>query len=362
MPDWSKSMKQTFEYYIVDPGTWKDKKRLDNVKSASIQWDEEADTLGSATIDIDDAIGENYIRIYLVTVQNGVTEKHPLGTFLIQTPGLNFDGKNTTISADAYTPLLELKENPPPIGFAIPKNKNIMDEAYELVSSHLRAPVVKPKNSKTLIYDFVANTDDTWLTLTKDLIANAQHKFGLDELSRIIFEPKQDTASLQPVWTYTDDNSSILYPDANIDRDLYNIPNVVEVLYSTNDKIYYARVVNDKASSPVSIINRGREILHRVTDPDLNGISYDSQTIDNLVKEYAEKLLSELSSLEYTINYTHGYCPVRIGDCVRFNHKRFKHGNFNLMNVKAKVISQSIKCEPGCPVSEKAVYTIKLWE
>lgn len=28
MPDWKKSMQQTFEYYIVDPGTWKDKNRL----------------------------------------------------------------------------------------------------------------------------------------------------------------------------------------------------------------------------------------------------------------------------------------------------------------------------------------------
>ena len=24
MPDWTKTMQQTFEYYVVDPGTWKD--------------------------------------------------------------------------------------------------------------------------------------------------------------------------------------------------------------------------------------------------------------------------------------------------------------------------------------------------
>ena len=37
MPDWTSSMKQTFEYYIVDPGTWKNVKRLDNVKTCDIQ-------------------------------------------------------------------------------------------------------------------------------------------------------------------------------------------------------------------------------------------------------------------------------------------------------------------------------------
>ena len=81
-------------------------------------------------------------------------------------------------------------------------------------------------------------------------------------------------------------------------------------------------------------------------------------TIENLVKaqEYAEKTLKELSSLEYSITYTHGYCPVRIGDCVRLNYSRA-----GIYNVKAKVISQNIKCESGCPVTEKAVFTTELW-
>ena len=30
MTDWLSSMQQTFEYYTVDPGTWKDDKKLDN--------------------------------------------------------------------------------------------------------------------------------------------------------------------------------------------------------------------------------------------------------------------------------------------------------------------------------------------
>ena len=46
-----------------------------------------------------------------------------------------------------------------------------------------------------------------------DLIANAEYKFDLDDLGRILFAPDQDTASLQPVFTYTDDNSSILKSD-----------------------------------------------------------------------------------------------------------------------------------------------------
>lgn len=351
MADWTKSMQQTFEYYIVDPATWKDDKKIETVKTCSIKRDSENETLGSATIDVTESLGECYVRVYLITIQNGVRESHPLGTYLVQTPSASFDGKVQSISIDAYTPLLELKENPPPLGYFILKGENIMDNAYRITREHVRAPVVAPKCDKNLHYDYVANTSDTWLTFVNDLMSNAKYNFMLDEMGRILFSPKQDTASLQHVWTYDDGNSSILYPDISVDRDIYSIPNVVEVVYSNGNDHYYSRVVNDDPNSPISTVNRGREITHRVTDPDLIG-----DPTENQIDEYARQLLRDLSSLEYTLSYTHGYCPVRVGDCVRLNYVRA-----GLVDVKAKVINQTIKCEPGCPVTETAVFTNKLW-
>lgn len=350
MADWTKSMQQTYEYYIVDPNTWKDRQRIRNVKSCSISRDEEAETLGSATIELSETIGECYIRAYLVTVQNGVTERHPLATFLVQTPSTKFDGKMHAISIDAYTPLLELKDNQPPIGYYIPKKSNIMDMVCKLTQENSRAPVVTAKSDEMLYYDFVADTNDTWSTYLASLMANAKYKFSLDEMGRILFAPNQATSTLQPVWTYNDDNSSILYPDVTVDHDLYGIPNVVEVIYSGGTG-YYARVVNDDPNSPISTVNRGREIKKRVIDPEITGVASQDR-----IEEYAEQLLKALSTLEYTVTYTHGYCPVRIGDCVRLNYSRA-----GINNVKAKVIRQDIKCETDCQVTETAVYTTRLW-
>lgn len=351
MVDWLSSMQQTFEYYIVDPATWKDAKKIENVKSCSISRDSDAGTLGSASINITESVGECYVRIYLITIQNGTKERHPLGTFLVQTPSTSFDGKVRNLSMDAYTPLLELKETKPPLGYSVMKGTNIMTIARQLTQENTRAPVVPASCDTNLFSDFVAETDDSWLTFLTDLLLNAKYSYDLDEMGRILFAPEQDTASLQPVWTYNDDNSSILYPNLNMDHDLYGIPNVVEVIYSHGNGYYYSRVVNDDPNSPTSTVNRGREIIHRVSDPDLIG-----DPTENQIDEYANRILRELSSLEYTITYTHGYCPVRVGDCVRFNYSRA-----DLKNVKAKVISQTIKCEPGCPVTEKAVFTNRLW-
>ena len=72
--DWTQTMQQTFEYFIVDPNTWMDTKQLTNVIDSRITRDLETDTLGSLTITIGETIGECYIRIYLVAIQNGIKQ------------------------------------------------------------------------------------------------------------------------------------------------------------------------------------------------------------------------------------------------------------------------------------------------
>lgn len=352
MIDWTESMEQTFEYYEVDPNTWKDIKQISNVKSCTINRDYGADTLGSATIDVNDTLGECYIRIYLVAIQNGARYKYTLGTFLVQTPSSSYDGKNRNVSMDSYTPLLELKENPPPLGFALMKGDNIMRQAYMIVRDNCRAPVVETVSDKLLEDNFVADPDEKWLKYLSDLIAQAKYEFYLDEEGKILFSPKQKVDELQPVWTFNDDNSSILYPEINLKHDLYGIPNVVEVVCSTGSTRYTARIENNDPNSPTSIINRGREILYRETEPNIQGNPTEAE-----IDEYAKILLESLSSVEYQISYTHSYCPVRIGDCIRLNYKKA-----GLEGIKARVISQSIKCEKGCSVNETAVFTKKLWK
>lgn len=349
--DWTSSMQQTYEYYIVDSATWKDAHPIDTITKCTIKRDLSDSTLGSAMFSCTDDLDECYIRTYLIIVQNNETYKIPLGTNLVQTPSIEFDGKNKSVELDAYTPLIELKGSVPKIGYSLLEKTPIMETAWRLCRENLRAPVVKPNDDTQLPSDFVSNLDDTWLTFISDLIANAKFGFGLDEMSRIVFEPEQDIASLRPVWTYTDDNSSILYPDISNERDLYGIPNIVEIVYSKDVGYMSSRIVNDDSNSPVSTVNRGREVVYRESNPKFSGVP-----TQEYIDAYATQLLRNLSCLEHTVTYTHSYNPVRIGDCVLLNYRRA-----GLKNIKAKVISQTIKCETGCPVEETAVYTTKLW-
>lgn len=357
MPNWKESMQQTYEFYIVDPGTWRDGEKLNLVKTCTIERDSEVETLGSASFDITDLVGECYVRVYLITIQNGIKEKHPLGTFLIQTPSSSFDGKSRSVTVDAYTPLIELKEKQPPVGYYIPKDDNVMDCAYRLIRENARCPVVKTNGNISNPSDFISDTEDTWLSFISAFVTGhayaleTSYQLDLDEMGRIIFSPKVEVDSMSPVWTYDDDNSSILYPELTMDHDMFGIPNVVEVVYSTKGISYHKTAINDDPNSPTSTVNRGRRIIYREVNPDLTG-----NPTENQIEDYANQLLKELSTLKCTVTYTHGYCPVRVGDCVRLNYARS-----GLTDIKAKIIRQSIKCEPGCPVTETAIFTTKLW-
>ena len=351
MIDWTSSMEHSYEFYKVDPISWQDEALLTRIETATINRDLSSSTLYSAHISTSELMDECYVRIYLVAIQNGVKERVPLGTFLVQTPSISFDGKKRRLSMDGYSPLIELKGNMPPLGYSLLEGDVIMNVVNTLCRDNMRAPIIESLDKSTLSADFVANTNDTWLTFVTDLAYRAKFNISLDGLGRVSFTPEQDIPSLQPVWAYDDGNSSILYPDFSDERDLYDIPNVVEVIYSTDSSYIRSRIVNDDPNSPVSTVTRGREVVRRITNPSVSGIP-DQAYIDM----YAEQVLRNLSCLEHTVTYKHGYCPVKIGDCVLINYK-----DAGLNNVKAKVVAQYITCSTGCPVEETATYTTRLW-
>ena len=355
MIDWTRSMQQTYEFYTVDPDSWGDKEKITTIESCSISRDATVDTLGSASFDCSDILDEQYVRVYLRVKQDGINDRVCLGTYLTQTPSDKFDGKRNNISLDGYTPLIELKQDNPSLGYTVRKDTPIMDTVYRLCVEHMRAPVLAAKNDKNLYNHFVANSDDTWFSYILDLMSNANYNFGLEPDGSVIFEPHIELQAMRPVWSYDDGNSSILLPEITNDRDLFNVPNVVEVVYSTDSEILTSVAINDDPNSITSTVSRGHIVRHRETSPNI-AENMKGDNAQSYLDTYAERLLRNLSNVEHQLTYSHGYCPVRLGDCVLLNYERA-----GLRNVRARVIKQDIDCTTGCTVSETAIYTTQLW-
>lgn len=357
MPNWSQSMEQSFEYYLVDPVSWQDISLIKTVTGCTITRDLSNETLGSATLDADEDLNDKYVRVYMITKQRGIKEKFPLGTFLCETAKVDWDGMRSFRSYDCYTPLVELKEKPMPIGFTVKKGENLLTRSVALTQSGLRAPVIEAADSRiemTLTGDFVAESADTYMSFVTDLLGTGNYSLGLDEMSRIIFMPKQELKSLQPVYDFSDDNSSLLQPQIGIEGELYDIPNVLEVIYSVpeSSKTLTVVVKNTDTSSIVSIPNRGREIVRRDSSPNVaDGITQE------LLELYAKNEMKQLSTIRYKVDYKHGFInTVRLGDCVRLDYKRA-----GLDGVNARITRQVIRCEAGCQVEETAIFTKQLW-
>ena len=358
MPDWTKSMQQTYDFYEVDPHTWTNKSQIKTITGASIEWDLESSTLTSASFDATENFGEIYIRTYLTTVQNGITEHFPLGTHLVQTPSVEFNGKYNSISYDAYSPLTELTEKSPIIGYYIPKDEQVSEYTYNIIKNETRLKIDKQKilsvTKGKLTQPFVANNDDTWMTYITDLLKSANLRLNIDSLGDITIVPIISEPTTASVWTYTDDNSSILTPEITMDNDMYGLPNVVDLWYNG----IHVVSENHRSASPLSIENRGRKIIHRLVNPTIipTDESQEGSISYSTLKNYADNLLKQLSSIECTISYTHGYCPVKVGDTITMNYKRA-----GITNVKALVKTQSITCSTGCQVSETAAFQKSLW-
>ena len=347
MADWTRGMNRTYEFWRVNPATWGDAERIDTITDATIKRDMDLETLGSAAFTMDAWEGEMYVRTYLVTFQDGVRERWPLGTHLLIADSEDFDGAYGSSSVDAYTPLKELLDDMPPLGFTIAEGSTL-DRAKQLMELHGRMPVLPVEGGSPVTEAYTADPDsDTWLSLISGFLAKTDHRIELDTYGRALIAPMQDSRSMMPAFTFDDGNSSIMQPAVKVDSNMPEVPNVVEVVYSKDDAYLSCELVNDAPGSITSTASRGRVVRHRESSPELP----DNPTQAD-VDDSARRLMREMGSATYEVTFTHGFVPdVAPGVAVRLNYSAMG------LDVVAVIASQTIRCTPSCQVESVARFT-----
>lgn len=347
MIDWTQPMAQTFEFCEVDPDTWQDARRLLEVKGGELSFDEGEDTGGHATFKTSEPLGETYVRTYLVAEQEGRPRvRVPLGTFLAQTSSKSHDGASAEYSVEAYTPLLELADGLPPVGFSVAAGTDAVAEVADLAELNARAPAVRGSVSIELDEAHVAEPDESWLEFLNSLAAKAGTRLFPDEMGQSILIASEVPAAMRPVRRFTDDEASIVQAGVTDETDLYGVPNHVEVVYSADAGAHVGAAVNDNPDSPTSTAARGRVLPFRETSPDVpDGLS--GAALDAWLAAEAARLLGEKGAVTRTCKYTRGYVPdVRVGSCVRLDLERAG------VHADAVVTAQSYDCSTGCQVTE----------
>jgi hypothetical protein len=315
--DWHGSMRQSFELFEIDAGTWREVRRIGTVTEVKAVRDLDSDTIESASIAVDEEVGEVYVRAYIVAEQDGGRESVPVGTWLVQTPTVSHDGKTSTRTLSAYSPLIELRDDMPPIGWTAQAGSSCVAAAAQAAAAHCRAPVSMPDDGTVLTESWTAEPDDTWLSVVAALLDKAAMRLSVAPDGTIGCEPVRDQASVRPARRYDDGNSSILMPDVTDTTDWYGLPNVYEVVLSRDTGYLRAEAVNDDPSCPLSTVSRGRVVRVRDTEPELPE-SPTQQDVD----AYAERMLREQSAREHSVTFTHGWDGGNVGDGVRLDYDR----------------------------------------
>lgn len=357
MIDWHGGMTRTYEFWEVNPQTWLDSRKIGSITDASIVRDMDEDTCGHASFSSTDELPECYVRTYLIARQGDQHERVCLGTHMVQTPSVSFDGIVARCDADGYTPLIEMSEKYPPIGFTTKLTKNLAEYAREMCKNGTRAPLEgfesdesDPKSMVRAV--LVAENSDTALSFATTLLEKANMHFEVAPDGTVGAFRNDDSFSMRPTYVFDDSNSSILLPDVSDGGDLFGIPNVVEIISSTSSGFAQGRAVNSDPASPTSTVSRGREIVYRDTSPDLGEHPTDSEA-----QAYAKKVLVEKSSVERTVTFSHAFVPnVTVGSCVMLDYERFGKP------IVAVIKSQDITCDKAMTVNETATYTVRMFE
>lgn len=338
--DWTRSYGVGFEYWVLDKSTFREERELSRVEECEITRDLSDATVESASMTVGELLGEEeYVRCYLLATQDGRTERVCLGTFLAMTPEADMDGKGVERPLELHSPLRELQDDRPPIGYTVRAGTDVASALSSIFSRHHVKVGAIDADGATVPVDVTASDSDTWLSLGSAVLEAVGMEAVVDPTGTVVFVPEKDADALSESWTFSDDDLSILLPDARLSTDWHEVPNVVEAVVSQAGSHVTARAENASSMSPVSTASRGRTVLYRESNPD--GVVSEEQA-----QAWAERTLAEKSTARRTLVYSHGYCPVKLGDCTRVVYSRHS------LDVRGRVVRQVLRCSTDLEVEE----------
>ena len=334
--DWGKGFTASYYANIVDAKTWRDIHPLKLVDGSISRSDTGLRSSADITCtNYND--GEQYIRIYLDVQQNGRSAHVPMFTGLTSAPSRDIDGTVESNAIECYSVLKPAEDVLLPRGYYVPAGMDGGLAIKQLLEA-TPAPVEIVGQPSALQSALIAEDGENHLSMADKVLT------AINWRMRILGD---GTIQILPLATTTDKTFDpikvdVIEPVLKITKDWYSCPNVFRAV--SDDLYSVAR--DDDPNSPLSTINRGREVWEEET-----GVSLNS---GESIAEYAIRRLKELQQIETVASYKRRYDPdVLVGDLVRLNYPKQK------MQGQYRITSQRITLGNGCTTEEEVEYVDK---
>lgn len=329
--DWSRGYSAVYYAKRVDPATWRD---LETIKLTGGSIKREPSRLRESA-DVDcvnyDIEVEQWIRIYLDTRQDGDAGHEALFTGLATSPDNELSGVLSNNSLECYSVLKPADDVYLLRGWYAPAGMRGGDVIKDLLSV-TPAPIRVAEDSPQLSTSIIAEDAETRLTMADKVLDAIDWRIRIDGDGTINVEPKP----LEPVVTFDPLENDVIETELKISADWYSCPNVY--LAINEDMTGIAR--DDSPDSPLSTVNRGREVWMVDSSCELSQ--------NESIGQYAQRKLDEAQQIQRTAEYERRYFPdVVPGDLVRLHYPAQNlDGVFN-------IASQSIELGYGARTSEQ---------
>lgn len=317
--DWTKPFTASYRLVRVSRSTLLEVGTLPNAVLAGSTITRNVDTADyeSASIKLVGSVdvGSDLVRVYLdATADDGETESVALGTFLVETPKRDVTGPLSEWSAKLVGRLAEVGEDEYERPVTIPAGTNAVQEAANIFLG-CGLEVVADESDWTLTSDWVVGMGGGADEPT-DKLGVANRLLGLagfgsaitDGYGRAVLRRYRDPADRAASFTFREGPSARFLSEAEDERDVTDVANVVVVVYSTQDEDTIGTAYDDDPRSPYSTATLGRRKVKRY--------EYHDGATQAQADAKAQELLKTQQSVIHRVTLSHVYAPVTCTDVV----------------------------------------------
>ena len=315
---------EKFIYRRVNWSTWQEHEEYDFITDGSIEQSASADLKVTGSFDFEGYVlpkESDLIRVYYeFTDDSGLKASTPVATLLVSYADLeHFDtlkGVESSGTLDGQSVLAILDDKKIGVPQTIRRNSNAVYEAEQLCIECGLQTNVEP-SSFALSSDHTFDAGSSYLEMVNWLLTTAGYTEAFPDPYGIVqILPYAATQQRMDYTIFTNDDESIMYPEIKEENNWQSTPNVVRLIYNTDDACVAAWARNETGSRASLDARGGREITYFEEISDLG----EGLSKANSLRELAEKTLLEQSSdIEY-VTFEHAYIPLLVFDPIQVNY------------------------------------------
>lgn len=338
--DWSQSYAASWRIFRVNRRTWADAEQVDNIDSVSVTRTADGELLESASFELTGDFTEDYYRIVMTAEQSGEVTRVDVATLLFNVSSGKYDYGVNVQTAEGHSVLYPASTTTIMAGEYAPAGVDGASYAAKLLQDAINAPV-EVEGGFTLndhvVHEIGTSVlDAVWSVLEAG--PDGGYIIQIDGRGVVHIRPQPK----DPALLIDSTNAALLTNEINFTTDESDVPNRYVVIDGASRTV----AENNDPDSPISYTNRG----YYVDEVDESPTPVNGETLS----AYATRKLKEMSVRQDERTYTREYHPdVNLYSIVR--------ASINGLEGDLKVKSQTLTCNYGITVNEKAVREVSLW-